>query len=45
MQRLDSNYLTFRMGWPGMEAAKILRVIELMGQKVLPHFHNKYGHG
>jgi alkanesulfonate monooxygenase SsuD/methylene tetrahydromethanopterin reductase-like flavin-dependent oxidoreductase (luciferase family) len=43
VRRLDSNYLIFRMGWPGMESAKILRVIELMGQKVLPHFHQKYG--
>jgi alkanesulfonate monooxygenase SsuD/methylene tetrahydromethanopterin reductase-like flavin-dependent oxidoreductase (luciferase family) len=42
---LDSNYLIFRMGWPGMENAKILRVIEMMGQKVLPHFHAKYGRG
>ena len=29
----NSNYLIFRMGWPGMESAKILRVIELMGQR------------
>ncbi len=45
IRRLDTNYLIFRMGWPGMEAAKILRVIEMMGQKVLPHFHAKYGRG
>ena len=45
VRRLDSNYLIFRMGWPGMEAAKILRVIETMGQKVLPYFHAKYGRG
>src|SRR5436190_23010996 len=43
--RLDSNYLIFRMGWPGMEAAKILRVIQMMGERVLPHFHQKYGRG
>lgn len=43
--RLDSNYLIFRMGWPGMEAAKIMRVIQMMGEKVLPYFHNKYGRG
>ena len=42
---LESNYLIFRMGWPGMESAKIMRVIEMMGQKVLPHFHAKYGRG
>src|SRR5438874_6954809 len=34
VRRLNSNYLIFRMGWPGMEPAKILRVIEMMGQKV-----------
>ncbi len=45
VRRLQSNYLIFRMGWPGMEPAKILRVIEMMGQKVLPHFHAKYGRG
>jgi len=45
VRRLDSNYLIFRMGWPGMEPAKILRVIEMMGQQVLPHFHAKYSRG
>ena len=41
--RLQSNYLIFRMGWPGIEAAKVLKVIEMMGTRVLPHFHAKYG--
>ena len=45
VRRLDSNYLIFRMGWPGMEADKILRVIEMMGSRILPHFHKKYGRG
>ena len=45
VRRLDSNYLIFRMGWPGMESPKILRVIEMMGTRVLPHFHAKYGRG
>jgi alkanesulfonate monooxygenase SsuD/methylene tetrahydromethanopterin reductase-like flavin-dependent oxidoreductase (luciferase family) len=45
VRRLDSNYLIFRLGWPGMEAARILRVIDLMGTRVLPHFHAKYGRG
>jgi alkanesulfonate monooxygenase SsuD/methylene tetrahydromethanopterin reductase-like flavin-dependent oxidoreductase (luciferase family) len=45
VRRLDSNYLIFRMGWPGMESARILKVIEMMGEKVLPHFHRKYGRG
>jgi alkanesulfonate monooxygenase SsuD/methylene tetrahydromethanopterin reductase-like flavin-dependent oxidoreductase (luciferase family) len=43
--RLGSNYFLFRAGWPGMETKKILRVIEMMGQKVLPYFHAKYGRG
>jgi len=38
VRRLDSNYLIFRMGWPGMQAATILRVIEMMGTQVLPLF-------
>ena len=41
--RLQSNYLIFRVGWPGIESQKILRVIEMMGERVLPHFHAKYG--
>lgn len=45
VNRLESNYLIFRMGWPGMESAKIRRVIETMGTKVLPYFHRKYGRG
>ena len=40
-----SNYLIFRAGWPGIELAKILRVIAMMGERVLPHFHAKYGRG
>src|SRR3954470_11796141 len=45
VRRLNSNYFIFRMGWPGMESAKILRVIEMMGRNVLPYFHGKYGRG
>jgi alkanesulfonate monooxygenase SsuD/methylene tetrahydromethanopterin reductase-like flavin-dependent oxidoreductase (luciferase family) len=45
VRRLESNYFIFRMGWPGMEAAKILRTIDLMGSQVLPYFHKKYGRG
>ena len=43
--RLDSNYFIFRLGWPGMEAAKVMRVIETLGSRVLPYFHRKYGRG
>ena len=45
VRRLESNYLIFRLGWPGMDAAQVLRVIALMGERVLPHFHSKYGRG
>jgi alkanesulfonate monooxygenase SsuD/methylene tetrahydromethanopterin reductase-like flavin-dependent oxidoreductase (luciferase family) len=45
VDRLQSNYFIFRLGWPGMEAATILKVIEMMGARVLPHFHAKYGRG
>ncbi|HKS89846.1 MAG TPA: hypothetical protein VJR70_10430, partial [Stellaceae bacterium] len=45
VRRLESNYLIFRLGWPGMEAAQVLRVIAMMGERVLPHFHGKYGRG
>jgi alkanesulfonate monooxygenase SsuD/methylene tetrahydromethanopterin reductase-like flavin-dependent oxidoreductase (luciferase family) len=45
VRRLQSNYLIFRVGWPGIESAKILRVIDMMGTRVLPHFHAKYGRG
>ena len=41
--RIESNYIIFRLAWPGMEARHALRVIELAGQKLLPHFHAKYG--
>ena len=42
ISRLDSNYFLFRVGWPGMENWKVLRVLELMGERVLPYFRAKY---
>lgn len=45
-QRIDvlgCNHFLFRTGWPGMEGHKVLRVIELMGDEVLPYFRKKYG--
>ena len=41
--RLESNYFILRVSWPGMEHAKVLRVIERLAAGVLPHFHRKYG--
>lgn len=43
--RLQSNYFIFRVGWPGMEGWKVLKVLELMGERVLPHFHAGCGRG
>jgi alkanesulfonate monooxygenase SsuD/methylene tetrahydromethanopterin reductase-like flavin-dependent oxidoreductase (luciferase family) len=43
--RLDANYFIFRAGWPGIESWKVVKVLELMGRDVLPHFHKKYGRG
>jgi hypothetical protein len=37
------HFFIFRLGWPGMENYKQLKVIELMGDHVLPYFHKKYG--
>jgi hypothetical protein len=45
VRRLESNHFLFRVGWPGMEAAKVMRVIETMGKDVLPRLHAKYGRG
>ncbi len=43
IERLGSNFFIFRAGWPGMESYKVMRVIELMGAHVIPHFRRKYG--
>jgi len=45
VSRIESNYFIFRCGWPGIESWKVIRVIEMMGRYVLPHFHAKYGRG
>jgi alkanesulfonate monooxygenase SsuD/methylene tetrahydromethanopterin reductase-like flavin-dependent oxidoreductase (luciferase family) len=45
ISRLDANYFIFRAGWPGIESWKVVKVLELMGRDVLPHFHKKYGRG
>jgi alkanesulfonate monooxygenase SsuD/methylene tetrahydromethanopterin reductase-like flavin-dependent oxidoreductase (luciferase family) len=45
VRRLDANYFIFRLGWPGMAAARVMRVIELVGSRVLPFFHRHYGRG
>jgi len=41
----EKGYSVIAADWPGMEGHKVLRVIEMMGEKVLPYFHQKYGRG
>jgi alkanesulfonate monooxygenase SsuD/methylene tetrahydromethanopterin reductase-like flavin-dependent oxidoreductase (luciferase family) len=36
--RLGATTITFRLQWPGMEQAKVLRSIRLLGEQVFPHF-------
>jgi alkanesulfonate monooxygenase SsuD/methylene tetrahydromethanopterin reductase-like flavin-dependent oxidoreductase (luciferase family) len=43
VKRLEANVFVFRVGWPGMDHRKVLRVIELMGERVLPYFRKMYG--
>ena len=46
ISRYESRgYKVLAPSWPGMEAAKVMRVIQLMGERVLPYFHAKYGRG
>ena len=37
-RRLGANHFIFRVWWPGMEAYHAYRVLEMMGEHVLPHF-------
>ena len=41
-QRLGANHFLFRVHWPGMEAYHAYRVVEIMGDHVLPYFRRKY---
>ena len=36
--RLGATQVIFRLQWPGLDAAKVLRSIRLLGEQVLPHF-------
>ena len=38
--RLGVNYFLFRVWWPGMEAYDAYRVVEILGERVLPYFRN-----
>ena len=38
-RRLGANYFIFRIWWPGMEAYHAYRVVELMGEHVIPYFN------
>lgn len=37
-ERLGVTLMIFRLQWPGMEGAKVLRSIRLLGERVLPYF-------
>jgi alkanesulfonate monooxygenase SsuD/methylene tetrahydromethanopterin reductase-like flavin-dependent oxidoreductase (luciferase family) len=37
-ERLGANHMIFRIQWPGMDQAKVLRTIELLGKHVFPRF-------
>jgi alkanesulfonate monooxygenase SsuD/methylene tetrahydromethanopterin reductase-like flavin-dependent oxidoreductase (luciferase family) len=43
VKRLEANVFVFRLGWPGIDHRRVLRVIELMGERVLPYFRKTYG--
>jgi len=36
-ERLGATTIIFRLQWPGMEQARVLRSIRLLGEEVLPH--------
>ena len=40
--RLEANHFIFRVWWPGMEAHHAYRVVETLGEHVLPYFRAKY---
>ena len=37
-ERLGDMYMVLRVQWPGLEHAKALEQIELLGSRVIPHF-------
>ena len=41
-RRLGANHFIFRIWWPGMEAYHAYRVVELLGEHVIPHFRKQY---
>lgn len=41
--RLGANHFIFRIWWPGMEIHHAYRVVETMGEHIVPYFRKKYG--
>jgi len=37
-ERLDIQQMGFRLHWPGMPHQRVMQAIELLGERVLPHF-------
>ena len=42
-RRLGANHFIFRIWWPGMDARQAYRVVELMGEYVIPYFKKREG--
>jgi alkanesulfonate monooxygenase SsuD/methylene tetrahydromethanopterin reductase-like flavin-dependent oxidoreductase (luciferase family) len=42
-QRVGANHFMFRVWYPGMDARMAMRVVEQMGDNVLPYFQSRYG--
>jgi hypothetical protein len=39
--RLGLRSMSFRVQWPGMDNADVLRSIRLLGEQVLPHLQDE----
>ena len=42
-ERLGVDWMLFRMQWPGMPHAQVVRQLELFGERVIPHFKQRAG--
>ena len=41
--RVGANHFMFRIWYPGMDARMAMRVVEQMGDSVIPYFESRYG--
>ena len=42
-RRVGANHFMFRIWYPGMDARMAMRVVEQMGDSVIPYFESRYG--